>query len=302
METQIEISLRGTGGEPVDPWYVIRSHGIAALPPARVDAGARALETTLALADTGPRALRFTADGSRLVIESRDGNGPLDHGTLASATRRMFVLDDDLGPFYLLASADPELEWAMMGAGRMLRSQTVFEDVVKTICTTNCAWSATQRMSAALVEHLGEAVRGTSPDDSISHAFPTAEAMAAVDESFYRDTVRAGYRSPHFHRLATAVAAGETDLESLLDPELPESEVERRLLALPGVGSYASAQIQLLLGRYSRLVLDSWSRPKYASLRGRRASDKTIARRYRRYGRYAGLAFWLYVSGDWVTR
>jgi N-glycosylase/DNA lyase len=56
----------------------------------------------------------------------------------------------------------------------------------------------------------------------------------------------------------------------------------------------------MLLGRYSRLVLDSWTRPKYARVRGRKASDRTIERRFRRYGRYAGLAFWLYLTRDWV--
>jgi hypothetical protein len=33
---------------------------------------------------------------------------------------------------------------------------------------------------------------------------------------------------------------------------------------------------------------------------GRKASDKTIERRFRRYGDCAGLAFWLYLTRDWV--
>ncbi len=37
----------------------------------------------------------------------------------------------------------------------MLRSPSVFEDVVKTICTTNTAWSGTRKMTAALVDNLG---------------------------------------------------------------------------------------------------------------------------------------------------
>src|SRR5439155_1162419 len=133
------------------------------------------------------------------------------------------------------------------------------------------------------------------------HAFPTAEAMADADERFYKEVVRSGYRGPYFRAIAADVAAGRLDLELLLDPELPDDEVEARLLALPGVGPYATAQILMLLGRYSRLILDSWSRPKYAQLSGRKASDKTIERRFRRYKQYAGLAFWLYVTRDWVA-
>ena len=166
---------------------------------------------------------------------------------------------------------------------------------VKTICTTNTAWSATRRMVTALVMNVGPEAPGGR------HAFPTSAAMAGADERFYKEVVRSGYRGPYFRAIAADVAAGRLDLEALLDPELPDDEVEARLLALPGVGPYATAQILMLLGRYSRLILDSWSRPKYAQLNGRKASDKTIDRRFRRYKQYAGLAFWLYVTRDWVT-
>ena len=76
-----------------------------------------------------------------------------------------------------------------------------------------------------------------------------------------------------------------------------------RLLALPGVGPYAAAHVMMLLGRYSRLVLDSWTRPTYARLAGARKPvvDRSIERRFRRYGPYAGLAFWLYLTRDWVS-
>ena len=207
----------------------------------------------------------------------------------------MLRLDADLTPFYEAAGDDPDLAWACAGAGRMLRSPTVFEDVVKTICTTNCAWSATVRMVTALVGELG--VR--APDGRRS--FPTAAAMAEAAEAFYKDVVRAGYRGPYLRSLAADVASGALDLEALADPELPDDEIAARLLALPGCGPYATAHMMMLLGRYSRLILDSWTRPKYARLSGRKTTtDKTIDRRFRRYGEYAGLAFWLYLTRDWV--
>jgi 3-methyladenine DNA glycosylase/8-oxoguanine DNA glycosylase len=69
----------------------------------------------------------------------------------------------------------------------------------------------------------------------------------------------------------------------------------------PGVGPYAAAHVMMLVGRYSHLILDSWTRPTYARLNGGRAvKDATIERRFRRYGRYAGLAFWLYLTRDWA--
>jgi N-glycosylase/DNA lyase len=93
------------------------------------------------------------------------------------------------------------------------------------------------------------------------------------------------------------------DLEALAsagDADLSDDELEQRLLAIAGVGPYAAAHIMMLLGRHSRLVLDSWTRPKYARVSGRKLKDAAIVRRFRRYGPWAGLAFWLTVTRDWV--
>ena len=96
----------------------------------------------------------------------------------------------------------------------MIRSPTVFEEVVKTICTTNCTWSATVRMVSALVEHLGEPAPGAT-DGPLGHAFPTPEAMARKNSAFYTETVRAGYRGEYLRSLARSVASGKLDLEAL---------------------------------------------------------------------------------------
>jgi N-glycosylase/DNA lyase len=214
-------------------------------------------------------------------------------------------LDEDLSGFYELAREDPDLAWVTSGAGRLIRSQTVYEDVVKTICTTNTSWGGTVRMVSAIVEHLGDPAPGAPADGPFGHAFPSPAEMAAAPESFYREVARAGYRGAYLRSLAEAVASGEIDLEELAsaDPdELPDDEVAARLLALPGVGPYAAAHVMMLIGRYSRLVLDSWTRPKFASLNGGKpVKDSTIERRFRRYGGYSGLAFWLFLTRDWVA-
>jgi len=115
---------------------------------------------------------------------------------------------------------------------------------------------------------------------------------------------RAGYRGAYLRTLADDVASGRLDLEWLAAApaeDVPDEEIERSLLALPGVGPYAAAHVMLLLGRCSRLVLDSWTRPTYARLNGGRpVPDARIERRFRRYGRWAGLAFWLVLTRDWV--
>src|SRR2546423_10805484 len=108
------------------------------------------------------------------------------------APRHILILDDDLENFYLTTGSDPEFSWiAEQGAGRMLRSPTVFEDLVKMICTTNCSWSLTLKMVTGLVENLGR------QSDDGWRAFPTPQAMAAMPAEFFVDKVRAGYRAPY---------------------------------------------------------------------------------------------------------
>ena len=297
-----EIELRGAGGEPVDLRRTIASHGVADLPPNRIDEEARSLEVTLLLGRAGATTIRISAGRKgHARVEVLAGRASVAHARAAAAN--VLRLDEDLSPFYAAAAADPDLAWAASGAGRMIRSPTVFEEVVKTICTTNCTWSATIRMVSALVEHLGETAPGET-DGPLGHAFPTPEAMARKKGAFYTETVRAGYRGEYLRSLARSVASGKLDLEALgtaSADEVSDDEVEARLLALPGVGPYAAAHIMMLLGRYSRLILDSWTRPKYLRVSGaRQAKDSTIERRFRRYGPYAGLAFWLYLTRDWV--
>jgi 3-methyladenine DNA glycosylase/8-oxoguanine DNA glycosylase len=290
------VPLLGGGGEPVDLRRTLASHGVATLAPQRVDDERWVLETVLRVAGEA-RTVRVGAGPAGALLVHTDGPPPSarQKAAILATVGHVFALDEDLSAFYELAAADPVLAWVTSGAGRMLRSPTVFEDVVKTICTTNCAWSATVRMTDAIVGGLGE----TAPCGR--HAFPTPEAMADAGEAFYREVVRAGYRGGYLLRLARDVAEEVLDLEALRDPALDDTEVETRLLALPGVGPYAAAHVMLTsLGRYRRLILDSWTRPTYARLAGRAASDSSIARRFRRYGRYAGLAFWLYLTEDWV--
>jgi 3-methyladenine DNA glycosylase/8-oxoguanine DNA glycosylase len=292
-----EIPLRGAGGEPVDLPRTLFSHGFVELPPMSLDEDVPALEVTLLADGRTARTIEIRPGRkgrARFTVLGRAPSPRLADKLLARA-RHVLALDEDLSEFYELVAADPDLSWAGQGAGRMIRSATVFEDVIKTICTTNTVWGATRKMVTALVTSLGRTAPGGR------HAFPTPEAMAEAEESFYKDVMRAGYRGPYFRSIAADVAEGKLDLEALLEPELPDDEVAALLLALPGVGPYATAQMMMLLGRYSRLILDSWSRPKYAKLSGRKASDETIERRFRRYQRYAGLAFWLYVTRDWVA-
>jgi 3-methyladenine DNA glycosylase/8-oxoguanine DNA glycosylase len=300
------MALRGPRGEPMDLARTLNSHGFAELPPNLLDGTRPALETTVRVPAGRPRRIRIGPGraGSVRVRILGPAAGPRVQAAVRHGVRHMLRLDQDLSGFYAQVAADEDLAWVGAGAGRMLQSPSLFEDIVKTVCTTNCTWRATERMVAALVTHLGEpAIGGAGP---LTNAFPSPTAMAEAPESFYRETVRAGYRGAYLASLARLVADGDLKLDALADratDRLSDDEVEALLLGLPGVGPYAAAHIMMTMGRNSRLILDSWTRPTYARKLGRAklVPDAAIRRRFRGYGDQAGLAFWLFVTSDWVT-
>jgi 3-methyladenine DNA glycosylase/8-oxoguanine DNA glycosylase len=289
------LELRGRGGEPVGFARTLLSHGVAELPPNVVAPDGSSLETVLPGAGRAWVVRVVAADPGWARLELPDKAPAAE---LAGVIRHMLRLDEDLSGFYARAAEDPDLAWAAGGAGRMLRSPTVFEDLVKTICTTNCTWAATQRMVGALVAELGTPAQG-APE---RRTFPTPAAMAEAGEDFYAGTAKAGYRGAYLRTIAADAAEGRLDLEALNDPAVPDDDVAEQLLALPGVGPYACAHMMMLLGRYGQLILDSWTRPTYRRLAGRpRVTDKGIEKAFRRYREFAGLAFWLMLTRDWVA-
>jgi 3-methyladenine DNA glycosylase/8-oxoguanine DNA glycosylase len=128
-----DVPLRGAGGEPVDFARTIASHGVAELPPNRLDLESRVLETTLPI-PRGARTIRLTERRGKLRIDAvADSVGERARNALTTTVVHMFRFDENLFDFYKLVKEDDELSWCAVGAGRMLRAPTVFEDVVKTM-------------------------------------------------------------------------------------------------------------------------------------------------------------------------
>jgi N-glycosylase/DNA lyase len=205
-------------------------------------------------------------------------------------------LTEDFSDFYRETRHHPEHRWiARAKAGRMLRSPSVFEDVVKMVCTTNCSWALTEIMVNNLVDKFGKAF-----DDS-KKSFPSPEALAGTSEAFLRKNIKAGYRSPFLLEFAEKVASGKLDVECWRSSDLTTEALFKELRSIKGVGVYSAGNILKLLGRYDYLGLDSWSRAKYYEVyhQGRTVSDRTIERRYSQFGKWRGLFFWLEMTKYW---
>jgi 3-methyladenine DNA glycosylase/8-oxoguanine DNA glycosylase len=223
----------------------------------------------------------------------------VQHKECRNLVRSMLRTDEEFDSFYRLIQKVPELRWIKkVRAGRMLRSGSFFEDLVKVVCTTNCSWSLTTIMVNNLCMLLG------ADTPSGRKTFPLPEVIAAKSEAFMRKEIRAGYRSPYILELAALVASGKINVELYRESEKTTDELYRELVTLKGIGPYAAESLLKLIGRYDHLALDSWTRKKYYELyhNGRRVTDKTIAKRYGKYGEWAGLVFWLEMTKYWYEK
>jgi 3-methyladenine DNA glycosylase/8-oxoguanine DNA glycosylase len=273
------------------------SHGWCELLPFRIDREKWVLARVLDLNGSPPVTLTIKANRRTLRINPSRRLSQTATGKVISDVHHMFRLDDDMGEFYRFVAQDREFDWIPnQGAGRLLRSPTVFEDLVKMICTTNCSWALTEKMVTGLVESLGR-----ESNDGF-RTFPTPEAMALMPLKFYVNEVRAGYRAAYLKELADRVATGELDVEAWLNSSLSTTDLIKEVRGVKGVGPYAAENLLKLIGRYDGLALDSWTRAKFFIVRnnGRKATDKKIARYYSRFNEWRGLALWCDMTRDWL--
>ena len=276
----------------------VRSHGWYDLPPFYFDEVNTSLNYVFSDKKGGKHVAGSIMDcGDSIVVNLT--NSAVSSSKIERDVRHILRLDDEMAEFYESVRHEPRLSWvSKIGAGRLLRSPTVFEDAVKTMCTTNCSWSLTRSMVNKLVERLGAEAAGGAK------AFPTAASMAAMDEKFYRDEIRAGYRSPYFVEFAVRVAEGSLDPESWLHSELPTAELKKEIRRVKGFGDYAADNLLKLLGRYDGLALDSWLRGSFYRKhnRGKACNDKKITKFYSNFGRWQGLAIWCDMTEDWFVK
>jgi 3-methyladenine DNA glycosylase/8-oxoguanine DNA glycosylase len=298
--TRLMSSCRTTLRAPAgfDFWLTAYSHGWCDLPPFSFNAEKRNLQRVLTFND-GTTALALLTGSTRSVSVAATSVRRLTaprRQEMQQQLRTCFRMDEDFTPFHAAAHHLPRYRWiARARAGRLLRAPTVFEDVVKMICTTNCTWALTKLMVTRLVEEFGDRCGNGL------YGFPRPATIAASSESLLRSRCKTGYRAPYILALAHDVASGVRPIEQWRSSTLPTEELFKEIRTIKGVGPYAAGNILKLLGRYDELGLDSWVRSQYARMhhKGRKVKDSTIEKTYAPFGPWRGLFFWLEMTRDW---
>ena len=275
---------------------VVRSHGwVQMLPFEELDEG-RSFLYTDTLSNGQAVFYRVRAVTGGLRVELSEALDEPAQAEVSAHLRWMLALNQDFTEFYALARQEPKLAKAVeRQAGRVLRCPTLFEDVLKTLMTTNTLWAHTKRMCRELVSNYGQ----PTGCESGRRAFPTPLRLAAREEAELRQVARLGYRAPYVLALARRVAGGELDLEALKTSPLPTPELRKALMQIKGVGGYAAANLLMILGRYDYLPVDSWAL-KMVSQEfhgGARIGPAEVEAAFAAWGKFKGLAYWFWEWG-----
>ncbi len=274
---------------------LVNSHGWAQLAPFNASDDGSRLAYILRFASGRVAELRLSEQSGGVQIECGLDLTPAEQAEATRAVSWMAALDQDFSAFYRAARAEPKLSRVEARAqGRVLRSPTVFEDVVKTILTTNTLWAATRRMCLNLVTQFGEPL----PDDPQRKAFPTPQALAESSPPVLKEQTRLGYRAGYIHELALRVSTGELDLERYKDSDLDTPQLRKELMQIKGVGGYAAANLLMILGRFDFIPIDSWAfkMVSHEWHNGEPVGPGEVESAFEKWGEFRGLAYWFW---DW---
>ncbi|MGB0766319.1 MAG: hypothetical protein ACPGYV_01265 [Phycisphaeraceae bacterium] len=247
------------------------------------------------LHDTQGRVVRVVITQSRrglpLTIRCDRTLDRADQAIVKTQIVRMMRTDDDLIDWYKKHRTAKR-----RGFGRLFRSPTLFEDMVKTITSCNVAWAGTILMNTLLVEHVGQG------------GFPTPEQIADFGEERLKSRCKVGYRAGRIAQLARQVVDGQLDLDWFEHPDRTSDETHAALLKLHGIGPYAAANINMLIGFYDRLAIDTETYRHFCLTQkiDRPENPKHLHDRiesyYAEWSPYDFIAYWFELWRDYESR
>jgi 3-methyladenine DNA glycosylase/8-oxoguanine DNA glycosylase len=264
------------------------SYGYFLLEPNHWDPDARTLARVLDPLGTPALAVIDQRPSGRLRARFDRTLTRAEQGAARSQITRMLSLDLPASEVADFHRTDPR--WKKSGRARLFRSPTLFEDIVKTVTSCNVAWPSTITMNRRLCEVMGARCVSGARD------FPTPAKLARANPATLRARCRVGYRDARIVELAKLTRAGAIDEAWLSDPATDDEAVFKFLKTLPGVGPYAAGNIMQLLGRCSRLALDTESLRHARAVLGMDGTDaalmKRLAAHYEPFGRHKFRSYW----------
>lgn len=203
-----------------------------------------------------------------------------DRDVLKGQIKRMFCLDQDFTEFHNICRNIPDLNFVHTeNCKGMLRSPNAFEDLIKTICTTNCDWRNTKKMCSALCSLDGGNI-------------PTPKEILRYNEPALSKLVPLGYRAKTVLEVSRLTDEGKLDLDKWAK-EKDYSRIRKSLISIWGIGDYCVNHLLVMLGDFSFIPIDSevlkYLRETY--FRGRQVSEKEAVKPFEQFQEYKYLVY-----------
>ncbi len=278
---------------------VVKTHGWFQLAPFYWHDADKRLHWIVRLAGSAYGLDIVQVDKKTIRLSCQQGLQLQDWRLLEAKFIRVFNLEVDLAPFYRLCSNDPLLRnLKRRGLGRIMRAESIYEDVFKSICGTNVLWKQAVKMINAIAE-IGE-----RPAGSEYHAFPGAAAVLNAGEAWLKEKGRVGYRSRYLMALCERMLSDDPEIERAEQGEIKGPDLFAFFQGFQGIGPVTARYLAALYGYYGELAVDSAviSYMARTHFHGRKPTPQAVQKHYAHFGEWRYLAYWMefIVNRGWV--
>lgn len=247
--------------------------------------------------------VEVAASARKMILALTADGEEVDEAMLESTIRRvryMLGLDQDVAAFHAICTEHPVLHVIpLLGAGRLLRSASMDENIIKALCATNVNWT----MAVKMINRIGQL---GPPVRHFVHlnAWPTVKEIVRAGDTYLRDVCRLGYRVESVLAFCMDVAEDRRNPDGLI-PLAQSSDVDSdsilaQLRDIKGIGPASAHFLLSSLGRYDCLSIDSATVAHVARthMNGEKPTHKQIEKIYAPYGKWRDLVWWF---EHWLT-
>jgi len=271
-----------------DLYMICHVHGWKDLSPFSWDAEKHTLRFAVLVEDQ-PVDIEAKQSGEiiRTTLSSRKKLASASIGKARAIITRSLGLDmDTSGLLDIAKKTEPKyVDLVKRGAGRLLRAPTLWEDAAKTLFTTNCSWSLTQKICNSACSE-----RFMPPTPSGAFPFPSPENIAQYTAAQLKEMMPVGYRAAYLKPLAETFREDPT-LNKIETNSFDYQSADETIRGLKGFADYATAHLLILAGYYNEIPIDT---VVVSYLKGKhrvRKPKSFINRHYRKWGKYKWWGF-----------
>ncbi|CAA7060945.1 unnamed protein product [Microthlaspi erraticum] len=279
------------------------NHGFFMMAPNLWNPKTKSLTRPLRLSDSSSTNVTISHQASQPFLEIKvhdiDNVSRVDEELIFQQVRRMLRLSDkdelQVTEFQKLHEGAKKSNF-----GRIFRSPSLFEDMVKTLLLCFNTWENSLRIASHLCKlqsKLAENSEDREPRKEIVENFPSAKEIASFKKELISEHCKLGYRDKWIHILANRIERGSLNLQKMESGEMEAEEIAKKVSNLKGFGLFATATVLMCIGHYHRVTCDTETLRLFGELHGKeKYSKKTLEKQaqslYHRFSPFQCLAYW----------